>query len=147
MTIQTICDTIVLIAAVCVAITNILNFFGKPIKFFNKRKKKEFQDNLNEALPEILEKHNKEIKNDLKKIMEINLAQNEQIRVLTDGSKDLLREKIMTIYERNKSKQSMFEYERRQLNQFYKDYKKEGGNTYIDSYYTIMQEWDTLPDE
>ena len=124
-----------------------MTFFGKPIKFLNKKKKQEFRDNLNETLPEILEGQNKEIKNDLKQIMEINLAQNEQIKILTDGSKDVLREKIMTIYERNKNRRAMFEYERRQLSQFYKDYKKEGGNTYIDSYYTIMQEWDTLPDE
>lgn len=147
MSIQAICDAIVLIAALCVAITNILTFFGKPIKFLNKKKKQEFRDNLNETLPEILEGQNKEIKNGLKQIMEINLAQNEQIKILTDGSKDVLREKIMTIYERNKNRRAMFEYERRQLSQFYKDYKKEGGNTYIDSYYTIMQEWDTLPDE
>ena len=58
---QQICDWIILIGAVTVAIINILKFFGKPVSFFKKKKDKEYQENLKKTLdtiiPAYLEEH------------------------------------------------------------------------------------------
>ena len=170
MTFQAICNLIVLIGAAVVAITNILKFIGRPAKFLKKRSKEEFKKNLEDILPEALEVHDKiqkekyaddrklilsevrsiileEIKPDIQQIINTNQEQNQKIEILNLSSKDILREKIMTIYERNKKNRCLYEYERRQLDQYYKDYKKENGNTYIDTYYNLMKDWDTIPDE
>ena len=43
-TFQTICNLIVLIGAAVVAISNILKFFGKPVKLFKKKKQKQQEE-------------------------------------------------------------------------------------------------------
>ncbi len=167
---QTICDVIILIAAVLVAITNICKFFGKPLRIFQQKKEENFKENLEEYLPEFLEKHDlkirekylndrkkylEEIKNsiateigsDIKEIKEMNIAQNKKIKVLSDSSKDILREKIMAIYHEGKKTKTITLYHYEALEQYYKDYKTEDGNSYIDKYYNRMKTWHILEDD
>ncbi len=167
---QTICDLIILFAAVLVAISNIAKFFGKPIKFFNKKKEEEFKENLEKQLPALLEKHDlktrdkylkdrqryleeirdsvaAEIGADIKEIKEMNIAQNKEIKTLSDSSKDILREKIMAIYHSGKKDHTLTLYQHEALNQYYKDYKAEDGNSYIDKYWQRMTTWKTLDDD
>ena len=161
---------IILISATVIAVSNIASAMGKPIKFFEKRRKQKFKENLMEELPPILEEHDlktrekykadceeyledikasilSDIKKDIKEIKDLNIMQSAQIEILNSSSQDILREKIMTIYERNRKQRKMFEYERRQLKKYYEDYKKEKGNTYIEDYYHLMEKWETIPDE
>lgn len=63
-TISTICDIIILVGGLVVAVTNIMKFFGKPIKIFKKRKDKEYsevlKENLDKLVPQYLENHDLE---------------------------------------------------------------------------------------
>ena len=171
---QQICDWIILIGAVTVAIINIFKFFGKPITFFRKKKDKEYQDNLKKALdtliPDYLEQHDlqtrdkyladrtrylHEIKNAvledtkdiLEEIRELNIKQSENLERLNMSSKDILRQKIMTIYHQYKENQKMPIFAKEALDELYKDYKAQGGNTYIDKYYARMNRWEVYQED
>ena len=71
----------------------------------------------------------------------------EQMVVFTEVLKELLRERIMEIYRRNKTKRQLEDHERYELKQAYTSYKSIKGNSYIDGYYETMEGWDTVPDE
>lgn len=71
----------------------------------------------------------------------------EQMTVFTEVLKELLRERIMEIYRRNKTKRQLEDHERYELKQAYASYKSIRGNSYIDGYYQTMESWETVPDE
>lgn len=168
---QTISDWILLIASIIGAITVIINFItkitGRTDGFMKRWLDKNFKKRLKEFLPEALTTEEARVKNDIKayhnedqekmydeimnrltpilnEIKTLNLEQNRKIEILYSSSKDVLREKIMGIYHKNKSQCSMTIYEREALDQYYKDYKAEDGNSYIDKYYARMRTWATI---
>lgn len=172
-----ICDIIILVAAVLVAITNIYKFFangGKGIKkkvdAINDEKDKELNAKIDARLqvvmPDILLKHDletrdkykadrerylQEIKTEVVKEISYQLNSIDKIQVdleaLVEGSKDVLREKIMALYHKNKRARQFEEHEWEALQQYYKDYKAIGGNSYIDKYYARMKSWTVIPDD
>lgn len=71
----------------------------------------------------------------------------EQMHVFTEVMKELLRERIMEIYRRNKGLRQLEDHERYELKQAYASYKSINGNSYIDGYYETMETWATVPDE
>lgn len=195
-TVSTICDIIILVAAVCVAITNIYKFFsngGKGVKDkidqarqeqiqaekariletiaeVNKdqkdARKAEIIAILEDQLPVYLLKHDLETREkykrdrekyleDIKKevVREVGeqLSTIDHIQVdieaLADSAKDVLREKIMAMYHKNKRARELEEHEKEALTQYYKDYKAIGGNSYIDKYYARMCTWTIIPDD
>ena len=164
-------DIIILLGALAVAITNLYKFFAKPTSHFKKKaeeaEKIRIKQVLDETLPKVLYDHDletrkkylsdrqnylEEIKEEvlhdiggtIKEILDLNLEQNKKIETLARSSRDILREKIMAIYFRNKRIKAMSYYEREALEQYYKDYKAEGGNSYIDKYYSRMCLWETI---
>lgn len=181
MSLETICDVIILIGAFTVALTNIYNFFKRPHLFFKnkkeeneKKEKEKFTEEvteiIKEKMPDILLTHDLEtrekylsdrqqylcdIKEEVLKdtqeildgILQINLEQNEYIKVLTKTSKDVLRQRIMDIYHKYKHEKRMPIHAREALDELYKDYKAENGNSYIDKYYNRMKLWETYDDE
>lgn len=174
MSFSQICDAIVLISALCIAFTNIYNFFAKPTSKLKKKKqedlKNQISDAIDEKLPDILLEHDLETKqkylNDRQKylldikaevladtkeildnIYKINFEQTESIKVLSQGSKDMLRQRIMNIYHTHKIEKSMPIHEKEALDELYKDYKAQGGNSYIDKYYKRMSTWEVYDDE
>ena len=62
------------------------------------------------------------------------------------SAKDVLREKIMGLYHKNKDDRTLTENEKEALDVYYKDYKAIGGNSYIDRYYRRMSSWMVIPD-
>lgn len=62
------------------------------------------------------------------------------------SAKDVLREKIMGLYHKNKCDRTLTENEKEALDVYYKDYKAIGGNSYIDRYYRRMSSWRVIPD-
>ena len=166
---QDICNWIILFGAVIVAIINILKFFGKPVSFFKKKKDKEYQQMLKKSLDEIMpnyfEQHDlqtrdkylgdrmnylKEIKKsvleDIKDILEeirkLSIEQSKNLEKLNQSSKDVLRQKIMTIYHQYKEYRKIPVFAKEALDELYKDYKSQGGNSYIDKYYNRMNNWE-----
>lgn len=174
MSFSQICDAIVLVSAMCIAFTNIYNFFAKPTSKLKKKRNEEIQEQikntLDEKLPEILLEHDLEtrqkylsdrqnylneiktevltdIKDMLDNIYELNLEQNESIKTLSQGNKDMLRQRIMDIYYTYRDEKKLPIHKKEALDELYKDYKAEGGNSYIDKYYNRMKLWEVYDDE
>ena len=174
MSFSQICDAIVLVSAMCIAFTNIYNFFAKPTSKLKKKRTEEIQeqisDTLDEKLPEILLEHDLEtrqkylsdrqnylneiktevltdVKDMLDNIYALNLEQNESIKTLSQGNKDMLRQRIMDIYYTYRDEKKLPIHKKEALDELYKDYKAEGGNSYIDKYDNRMKLWEVYDDE
>lgn len=159
-------DIIILIGALFLAVERIF----KPLLKLKKRGDANLEEKiievLNRVLPDILLEHDKEtrrkyqadrekylqdIKNEVLKCIQGELSQVEELNLqyeaLAISAKDVLREKIMAIYHKNKRDRRMSGYEREALTQYYKDYKAINGNSYIDKYYARMKNWATDEDD
>ena len=160
MTLNMICDGIILIAAICMAIKNIYTFFAQPAKKIKEKSDEELNNRitktLEEELPKILGEHDEILLKEVRKIIsdetydsldEIKQQNHEQsalIEILTESSKDMLRQRIMSIYHKYKKERKMPIYDKEVLDELYKDYKKEHGNSYIDKYYGRMEIWEII---
>ena len=92
-----------------------------------------------------------ELKEELKEIKDINKNQNKQLDELNENlvlinnsSKDVMRQKIMSIYHDNKKQKTLSIYDKEALDELYKDYKSQLGNSYIDKYYNRMKNWNII---
>lgn len=155
-------DLIILIGALCAAIYKIWDFFAKPTSRLKQRslekEKARVIQILDEVLPDKLKEHDLQtrdkykadrqqylldIKDEVIKQVGGSINQNaEDLEALTISAKDVLREKIMRIYHAYKNSRSFPLYEQEALEQYYKDYKKLKGNSYIDKYYGRMSKWE-----
>ena len=195
-----ICDIIILIAAVLVAVTNIWKFFansGKGIKKrvdeVNEEKEREFNEKveararevvkpmieqqartltqsfgmlLDQHLPDRLTEHDQETRqrylNDRQRYLNeiktevvhdmqdrFDAVDTHELRMQTFAEvlKELLRERIMVIYGRNRHRRELEEHEKIELDRAYALYKSVNGNSYIDDYYSRMKTWKVIPDD
>lgn len=160
-------DLIILVAALLGAIYKIWDFFAKPTSRLKQRslekEKARVIQILDEVLPEKLKEHDLQtrdkykadrqqylldIKDEVVKALGGSVSQNrEELEALKISARDVLREKIMAIYHRNKQSRTLSEYEREALDQYYKDYKALKGNSYIDKRYNRMIKWSVIYDE
>lgn len=155
--ISVICDVIILVGAVVVAITNIWKFFARPAEKMKEKYDEEttahFRESLVKELPQAINEQKisdtllQNIMPALDNIRQMNETQNDKIEILMTSSRDILREKIMTLYYLHKKDKVLHFYEREALDQYYKDYKAEGGNSYIDKYFARMEKWEVLDED
>ena len=161
---QTICNIIIVVGGAIVAIKNVAEWFGKPIRFFKKKSDDNFDAKviaiIKKIIPDMLIEHDletrakyradrenylQEIKKEVLASIQQELGQvanlTEQYEALVISAKDVLREKIMTIYHKNKRDRTLTEHEKEALDQYYIDYKAMKGNSYIDKYYNRMKKW------
>ena len=153
------CDLIILVGAVFLAFDRIV----KPIIFIKKKTNSTFEEKVGEAikkyLPDILDQHYKDIKKNLTKdttdavmeeikdeLTQVKLLE-QQYDILVLTAKDVLREKIMKIYNDYRKDKKLPLSKKEQLEQYYIDYKRLNGNSYIDKYYNRMQRWDVVDEE
>lgn len=167
---EIICNGIVFISAVFIAIKNIAEMFGKPIRLLKKKNDTEFEAKvtaiINKVMPDLFLAHDlqtkttyladrqrylEEIKNAVIQQIGTQLSNVDalaaQYKALEISAKDVLREKIVCLYESNKDRRKLRHFECRALDQYYKDYKDMGGNSYIDILYDRMKMWDVEPDD
>lgn len=174
MDIQQICNYIILISAVLIALKNIYEFVAKPTSKFKSKHQKAIEEKIGEVVEQKMvsaltayeegarakqEQRNAEVKRVIKseivdeikpildEILAQNTAQNKQIDILTISSKDMLRQRIMAIYHANRMDRTLTETEAEILNELYKDYKAQKGNSYIDKYYNRMKTWEIIADD
>lgn len=168
MTLRDICDLIILIGALVVAILNIYKFFAKPGSFLKQKMKKESQERIkeifDELMPKYLEEHDLQtrekyladrkrylqeitnevlshIEDDLKQIKESNVEQNETIDILKKQAVDVLRQKIERIYYDYRDKKEIPQFALENLEELYADYTRGGGNHHITKLYKRMKTW------
>ena len=167
---QAVCNVIIIIGGACVGIKTIASFFGKPIILFKNRADiqldRRIDMRLQEVLPDILYAHDLEIRQKYLKDRETYLHEikqevlteiqgelgqvstlTKQYEALAISAKDVLREKIMAIYHKNKRDRTLTYHEKEALDQYYKDYKAIKGNSYIDKYYSRMLTWAIIDDD
>lgn len=160
---EAICDWIILLAATGTAIYKLIEFVSKPTSKIKQRKKEQLKEVLKEVVPPYIETYSKQIQpqcakqissqvlgsiqDDIKEIKAMNIKQTNQIDNMNISLKDILRQKIMTIYHTYRKYQALPISEREKLDEFYRDYKAQDGNSYIDKYYKRMGTWETLTDE
>ena len=58
--------------------------------------------------------------------------------------RNVLREKINLIFNRNKKDQTLTYHEKEELETYFRDYKAMGGNSYIDDRMAIMRSWQVI---
>lgn len=155
---QTICNIIIIIGSVVVAIKNIAEWCGKPITFLKNQQDKVLDEKVrqivNRLMPELMEKYGKIMQDQCYEAivasMQVRLQKidilSTQYEVLAIGTKDVIREKIMGIYYKHREDRTLYESEREALDQYYKDYKALGGNSYIDKRYNRMRTWEVIPE-
>ena len=167
LTVGELVDYIILGGALVGALYKIYEFFAKPTSKIKQRainkEKERIGAVLDEKLPTILynhdlktrEKYKNDRQNYLNEIKAQVLAEigdeissnTKTIDALVISAKDVLREKIMAIYHKNKYNRTLTEYEREALNQYYIDYKALQGNSYIDKRYNRMDKWKVIYDD
>ena len=160
-------DYIILFAALIGAVYKIYDFFAKPTSKLKQRaldrEKARIGAVLDEKLSTILYNHDLETRDKYRSdrenyLREIKVAVIEEVggdiadnsatlEALKISAKDVLREKIMAIYHKNKYNRTMTEYEHEALTQYYKDYKALDGNSYIDKRHARMDKWQVIYDE
>lgn len=171
MSLESVCDLIILFGTAYFMILKMIDSFAKPTSKLKKKRvdkeKEKIKEALDEALPKYLESHDIEIKekflneikealreenkNDFEEIKEINKSQNEQLKYLKEmiskinnSSKDIMRQKIMAIYHANKRTKTLTIYDKEALDELYKDYRAQNGNSYIEKYYARMKKWKVI---
>lgn len=167
---QTVCNVIIIVGGAIMAVKNVAEWFGKPIRLFKKKSDTIFEEKviaiLKKVLPGILLEHDletrnkyradreaylQEIKSEVLKSIQGELGQvaqlTEQYEALVISAKDVLREKIMAIYHKNKRERILTLNEKEALDQYYVDYKAMKGNSYIDKYYKRMTKWKVDEDD
>lgn len=143
---------VVSISSLCIAITQIVNFFAKPTSILRKKRREDckeiFEATMEEMMPKYLDEHNKEVaiifdgyKKELDEIKQLNETQNETIVLLKRNVRDVLRQKIERIYNEYKDTREIPQYEIENLEELFKDYKAAGGNHHIDKLYARMKTW------
>lgn len=167
MTVGELVDYIILFSALCAAICKIYDFFATPTSKLKQRAQEKEKVRIgaviDEKMPQILYDHDletkekyksdrenylNEIKEEILKEIGGDISTNTKtIDALVISAKDVLREKIMAIYHKNKYNRTMTEYEREALNQYYVDYKALEGNSYIDKRYARMNKWKVIYDD
>lgn len=131
-----------------------------------EQRKQEVLDTLEEKAPDYLDAHYKRIREkfrgDRQKYLEdittevidnihdsLETVETHETRmvIFTEVLKELLRERIMAIYDRNRTRRQLEEHEKIQLDRSYEQYKTIKGNSYIDEYYQRMLTWKVIADD
>lgn len=131
------------------------NFLKEIMPEFFKQHDEEFKklilQNEDTYINEVKDRVVEELKEGLKEIKDINKNQNKQLdelneklMLINNSSKDVMRQKIMSIYHNNKKQKTLSIYDKETLDELYKDYKSQLGNSYIDKYYNRMKNWNII---
>lgn len=90
----------------------------------------------------------------LEEIRRINSEQTSQLGELNklmeklhQGQRDILRQKIMAMYQKHKTDRLLSYDEKDDIEALYRDYKAINGNSYIDRVYNRMETWNVQPDD
>lgn len=181
MTIDSICNYIILIGTACFTIVKLADLLAKPTSKYKKKQSEKQRRKLkamfDQVLPDYLYQHDLEVRDRykadreaylqdiknailedttdiLEEIKDINVQQNshindlnEAVHKLNNSSRDVLRQKIMAIYHENKKNKTLTIYAWEALQELYKDYKAQNGNSYIDKYYNRMKNWKIIEEQ
>lgn len=174
LTIEQLSDWIILCGGVAAALMTLYKFVAGPTTFLKKKQQdycaNHFKEKLEEEMPKMFLAHDletrekyladrqqyleeikesvlEETKDVLSDLKSINIEQNKKIEILNQASKNVLRQRIMEIYVHYRAERKLPLFVKDQLIELYRDYKAQGGNSYIDKYYHRMSLWEEIDDD
>ena len=131
---QTICNIIILISAVIIAIKNIYNFFKKPVT--------DLANKVSEITTKKIENIiDKKLAPKVDEIKEINLSQNVPIQQILDTQLEIFRYELNNIYNKYAPYQMISQTDRDMFIHLYEQYKQLGGNSWIETEYEELLTW------
>lgn len=151
-TLKTICDVIILVSAVIIAVKTIYGFFKKPVDHLQEKatEKEEahIEEILNREMPHLLEQNCKTIMGSLNELKEMTLTQQDQltgiqgsIDLLNQSQLDMMRYDMNKIYYKYRPYKKILSADKKAFIKIYNDYKSMDGNTWIDALYAELKDW------
>ena len=176
LSLQEICNIIVLVSAVIIAARNIFGFFKTPVDHISrasiKREETRIKSVLAEQIPELFSKQTKaqcelyekkfnelsevvtSIQQTVNEVREITSENNNDIKeiqqavtLLTSAQLDALRYNMNCIYYSYRPYKKILSCDKKAFIKFYEDYRSMGGNTWIDALYGEVKDWQIVEDE
>ena len=157
-TLQEVCNIIILVSAVILAVKNIYGFFKKPVNDLHNRaqtaEEKRIVTVLKREVPGLLEQNCKTIINAIDELKDMTLGQENKldeiqlsIELLNNTQLDLLRYNMNRLYYKYRPFKKILDCDKKAFIKFYTDYHKAGGNTWIDSLSKEVMTWEVVEDE
>lgn len=176
LSLQEICNIIVLISAVIVAVKTIYNFFKAPVDKMSKsaiaREELRIKQVIENVIPDLITEQAKvyvaeykaqlgELYDSITMIPESlaelkNAAQNthhdiqelqQSMKLMNAAQLDTLRYNMNRIYAKYRPYHKIVSYDKKAFIKFYEDYHSMGGNTWIDALYSELKDWNVVEDE
>lgn len=88
----------------------------------------------------------RDLQNPIDEILKIERELKEELEKINRSTKDMLRQRIMHIYDVYKEEQKIPLTVRENLDELYNDYIGQGGNSYVTKYYKRMLLWEIVND-
>lgn len=155
---QEICNVIILVSAVIIAVKNIYGFIKRPVKGINdyalKAEEKRMEEILRREVPKIIKDNLQDITATINELKAMNQSLQKQLEEIQQTSKmlktsqlDLLRYDMNRLYYKYRPYKKMLDCDKKAFMKFYIDYHDAGGNTWIDTLYEEVKEWGIVHDE
>ena len=139
-------NTIVLLGTTITVIFAVITNFSKPGRFFRRKRDESLKEKIVVEITEALEDYSPRFEELINMIKANKTETDKTLEIMMKGNRDVLRQKIMTIYRANRRKMKISLYDRESIDELYKDYKAHDGNSYIDKYYNRTKKWEVIKD-
>ena len=158
LTLQQICNLIILFSAVIIAGKNIYGFFKKPVDDLStkahKKEEKHIEEVIDKKMPDIVQENCNIMMQSLNNIetmvgeQKADLAYiQESIDLLNSSNLDLMRYNMNSLYYKYRPYKKILDCDKKAFMKFYNDYHQMGGNTWIDALYNEVLTWEIVEDE
>lgn len=158
LSLQEICNIIILVSAVIIAVKNIYGFLKKPVDDLHGRAQSAEQHRVEEILskkvPEIVKTNQEDIIDSLEEIKGLVLDQQhnldkiqKSVDLLNTSQMDLMRYNMNRLYYKYRPFKKILDCDKKAFMKLYNDYHDMGGNTWIDSLYNEVMCWEIVEDE
>ena len=155
---QEVCNLIILISAVLIAGKNIYGFLKKPVDDLHERtqsaEEEHIEQVINDKVPKILDQHQEVIVDSLEEIKALVLDQGrdldkiqKSVDILNVSQMDLMRYNMNRLYYKYRPFKKILDCDKKAFIKLYSDYHEMGGNTWIDSLYNEVMQWEIVEDE
>ena len=158
LTLQSVCNLIILISAVIIGIKNIYGFFKKPVDDLHtkahKEEEKHIEEVIDKKMPDIVQENCNKMMQSLDNIEFMVGGQKgdlehiqESVDLLNASNLDLMRYNMNSLYYRYRPYKKILKKKKKAFMKFYTDYHQMGGNTWIDTLYNEVLTWEIVEDE
>ena len=155
---QEVCNIIILVSAVIIAVKNIYGFLKKPVDDLHGRaqsaEEKHIEKVLEKKLPEMVNDSHESIIDSLEEIKGLVLDQQhnfdkiqKSVDLLNVSQIDLMRYNMNRLYYKYRPFKKILDCDKKAFMKLYSDYHDMGGNTWIDALHDEVMHWEIVEDE